>query len=114
MTAGVGSFSLHKERAFRGADPLHAHGRRGGENFSHLVEWCGHPHNRHQWERTAAMPDIRFVVYDPPQDGYPFLAVALSPTEVSAVAYDTRQEAEAHNAARATEAARAKSGDQEA
>ena len=24
------------------------------------------------------MPDIRFVVYDPPQDGYPFLAVALS------------------------------------
>jgi hypothetical protein len=21
-------------------------------------------HNRHQWERTAAMPDIRFVVYD--------------------------------------------------
>jgi hypothetical protein len=41
------------------------------------------------------MPDIRFVVYDPPQDGYPFLAVALSPTEVSAVAYDTRQEAEA-------------------
>ena len=58
------------------------------------------------------MPDIRFVVYDPPQDGYPFLAVALSPTEVSAVAYDTRQEAEAHNAARATEAARAKPGDQ--
>jgi hypothetical protein len=32
------------------------------------------------------MPDIRFVVYVPPQDGYPFLAVALSPTEVSAVA----------------------------
>jgi hypothetical protein len=59
------------------------------------------------------MPDIRFVVYDPPQDGYPFLAVALSPTEVSAVAYDTRQEAEAHNAARATEAARAKPGDQD-
>ena len=58
------------------------------------------------------MPDIRFVVYDPPQDGYPFLAVALSPTEVSAVAYDTRQEAEA--AARATEAARAKPGDQDA
>ena len=60
------------------------------------------------------MPDIRFVVYDPPQDGYPFLAVALSPTEVSAVAYDTRQEAEAHNAARATEAARTKPGDQDA
>ena len=60
------------------------------------------------------MPDIRFVVYDPPQDGYPFLAVALSPTEVSAVAYDTRQEAEAHNAARATEAARPKPGDQDA
>jgi hypothetical protein len=60
------------------------------------------------------MPDIRFVVYDPPQDGYPFLAVALSPTEVSAVAYDTREEAEAHNAARATEAARAKPGDHDA
>jgi hypothetical protein len=48
------------------------------------------------------------------KDGYPFLAVALSPTEVSAVAYDTRQEAEAHNAARATEAARVKPGDQDA
>ena len=47
-----------------------------------------------------------------PQDGYPFLAVALSPTrEVSAVAYDTRQEAEAHIAALATEAARAKPSD---
>jgi hypothetical protein len=98
------------------ANPLRlpAPRRRGGENFSHLVEWCGHAHNRHQWERTAAMPDIRFVVYDPPQDGYPFLAVALSPTEVSAVAYDTRQEAEAHNAARATEAARARPGDHDA
>src|SRR6266536_2233731 len=54
------------------------------------------------------MPTIRLIVYDPPQDGYPFLAVALSPTrEVSAVAYDTRQEAEAHNAALATEAAKA-------
>jgi hypothetical protein len=42
----------------------------------------------------------------------PFLAVALSPTrEVSAVAYDTRQEAEAHIAALATEAARAKPSD---
>jgi hypothetical protein len=52
----------------------------------------------------------------PPQDGYPFLAVALSPTrDVSAVAYDTRQEAEAHNAALATEVARAKpGGDQDA
>jgi hypothetical protein len=55
------------------------------------------------------MSTIRLIVYDPPQDGYPFLAVALSPTrEVSAVAYDTRQEAEAHIAALATEAARAK------
>ena len=36
------------------------------------------------------MPTIRLIVYDPPEDGYPFLAVALSPTrEVSAVAYDT-------------------------
>jgi hypothetical protein len=61
------------------------------------------------------MSTIRLVVYDPPQDGYPFLAVALLPTgEVSAVAYDTLQEAEAHNAALATEAARAKSGDQDA
>ena len=61
------------------------------------------------WGRNPAMPAIRLIVYDPPQDGYPFLAVALSPTrEVSAVAYDTRQEAEAHNAALATEAARAK------
>jgi hypothetical protein len=58
------------------------------------------------------MSTVRLIVYDPPQDGYPFLAVALSPTrEVSAVAYDTRQEAEAHNAALATEAARAKPGD---
>ena len=58
------------------------------------------------------MPTIRLIVYDPPQDGYPFLAVALSPThEVSAVAYDTRQEAEAHNAALAIEAARAKLSD---
>jgi hypothetical protein len=58
------------------------------------------------------MPTIRLVVYDPPQEGYPFLAVALSPTrEVSAVAYDTRQEAEAHNAALATEAARSKLSD---
>ncbi len=58
------------------------------------------------------MPTVRLIVYDPPQDGYPFLAVALSPTrEVSAVAYDTRQEAEAHNAALATEAARVKPGD---
>jgi hypothetical protein len=60
------------------------------------------------------MPGIRYIVYDPPQDGYPFLAVALSPTgEVSAVAYDTAQEAEAHNAAMATEAARAKPGGQD-
>jgi hypothetical protein len=59
-----------------------------------------------------AMPTVRLVVYDPPEDGYPFLAVALSPThEVSAVAYDTRQEAEAHNAALAIEAARAKLSD---
>ena len=58
------------------------------------------------------MPTVRLIVYDPPQDGYPFLAVALSPTrKVSAVAYDTRQEAEAHNAALATEAARVKPGD---
>ena len=57
------------------------------------------------------MPNIRYIVYDPPQDGYPFLAVALSPREVSAVAYDTLQEAEAHIAALATEAARAKPGD---
>jgi hypothetical protein len=58
------------------------------------------------------MPTIRLIVYDPPQDGYPFLAVTLSPTrEVSAVAYDTRQEAEAHIAALATEAARAKPSD---
>jgi hypothetical protein len=58
------------------------------------------------------MSTIRLIVYDPPQDGYPFLAVALSPTrEVSAVAYDTRQEAEAHIAALATEAARAKPSD---
>ena len=43
------------------------------------------------------MPTIRLIVYDPPEDGYPFLAVALSPTrEVSAVAYDTREEAVAH------------------
>jgi hypothetical protein len=69
------------------------------------------------------MPNIRYIVYDPPQDGYPFLAVALSPREVSAVAYDTLQEAEAHItlqeaeahiAALATEAARAKPGDQDA
>jgi hypothetical protein len=53
------------------------------------------------------MPDIRYTVYHPPGPGFPFLAVALSPTgEVSAVAYDTQKEAEAHNAARATEAAR--------
>jgi hypothetical protein len=45
------------------------------------------------------MPNIRYIVYDPPQDGYPFLAVALSPREVSAVAYDTLQEAEAGLAA---------------
>jgi hypothetical protein len=60
------------------------------------------------------MPTIRLIVYDPPQDGYPFLAVALSPSptrEVSAVAYDTRQEAEAHIAALATEAARDKPSD---
>ena len=58
------------------------------------------------------MPTVRLVVYHPPEDGYPFLAVALSPThEFSAVAYDTRQEAEAHNAALATEAARAKLSD---
>ena len=60
------------------------------------------------------MPTIRLIVYDPPEEGYPFLAVALSPSptrEVSAVAYDTRQEAEAHNAALAIEAARAKSID---
>ena len=57
------------------------------------------------------MPTIRLIVYDPPEDGYPFLAVALSPTrEVSAVALP-RQEAEAHIAALATEAARAKPGD---
>jgi hypothetical protein len=55
------------------------------------------------------MPSVRLIVYDPPEDGYPFLAVALSPTrEVSAVGYDTRQEAEAHNAALAIEAARGK------
>jgi hypothetical protein len=63
------------------------------------------------WHLSSAGPmsTIRLIVYDPPQDGYPFLAVALSPTrEVSAVAYDTRQEAEAHIAALATEAARAK------
>ena len=60
----------------------------------------------------CAMPTIRLIVYDPPEDGYPFLAVALSPTrEVSAVAYDTRQEAEAHNSGLAIEAARAKPGD---
>jgi hypothetical protein len=59
-----------------------------------------------------AMSTIRLIVYDPPEDGYPFLAVALSPTrDVSAVAYDTRQEAEAHNSALAFEAARAKPGD---
>ena len=58
------------------------------------------------------MSTIRLIVYDPPQDGYPFLAVALSLTrEVSAVAYNTRQEAEAHIAALATEAARAKPSD---
>ena len=58
------------------------------------------------------MPTVRLIVYHPPEEGYPFLAVALSPThQVSAVAYDTLQEAEAHNAALAIEAARAKSID---
>jgi hypothetical protein len=53
------------------------------------------------------MPTVRLIVYDPPEEGYPFLAVALSPTHaVSAVAYDTRREAEAHIAASAIEAAR--------
>jgi hypothetical protein len=83
-------------------------------NFSPLVEWRGHDHNTHHGKGLCAMPTIRLIVYDPPEDGYPFLAVAiaLSPTrEVSAVAYDTRQEAEAHNAALATEAARAKPSD---
>jgi hypothetical protein len=61
------------------------------------------------------MPSVRYIVYHPPQAGYPFLAVALSPTgEVSAVAYDTAREAEAHNAARATEAARSQPGGQDA
>jgi hypothetical protein len=85
-------------------------------NFSPLVEWRSHDHNTHHGKGLRAMSTIRLIVYDPPEDGYPFLAVALSPTrEVSAVAYDTRQEAEAHNAALATEAARAKpSGDQDA
>jgi hypothetical protein len=66
----------------------------------------------HHGKGLCAMPTIRLIVYDPPEDGYPFLAVALSPTrEVSAVAYDTREEAVAHNAALATEAARAKPSD---
>jgi hypothetical protein len=61
------------------------------------------------------MSTIRLIVYDPPQECSPFMAVALLPTgDVSAVAYDTLQEAEAHNAALATEAARAKPGDQDA
>jgi hypothetical protein len=61
------------------------------------------------------MPSVRYIVYHPPQAGYPFLAVALSPTgEVSAVAYDTAREAEVHNAARATEAARSKPRGQDA
>ena len=59
------------------------------------------------------MPDIRYTVYHPPGPGFPFLAVAFT-GEVSAVAYDTQKEAEAHNAARAIEAARAKPGDQDA
>jgi hypothetical protein len=81
-------------------------------NFSPLVEWSGHDHNTHHGKGLCAMPTVRLIVYDPPEDGYPFLAVALSPTrEVSAVAYDTRQEAEAHNAALAVEAARAKPAD---
>jgi hypothetical protein len=81
-------------------------------NFSPLVEWPSHDHNTHHGKGLCAMPTIRLIVYDPPEDGYPFLAVALSPTrEVSAVAYDTRQEAEAHNAALAIEAARAKPSD---
>jgi hypothetical protein len=25
------------------------------------------------------MPTVRLIVYDPPEEGYPFLAVALSP-----------------------------------
>ena len=29
------------------------------------------------------MPDIRFVVYVPPQDGYPFLAVAFTDRSLS-------------------------------
>ena len=81
-------------------------------NFTPLVECRGQDHNTHHGKGLCAMPTIRLIVYNPPQDGYPFLAVALSPTrEVSAVAYDTRQEAEAHNAALAIEAARAKSID---
>jgi hypothetical protein len=61
------------------------------------------------------MSTIRLIVYDPPQEGYPFLAVAILPTgEVSAVPYNSLREAEAHNAALATEAARTKPGDQDA
>ena len=61
------------------------------------------------------MPGIRYIVYDPPKAGFPFLAVALSPTgEISAVGYDTAEEAEAHNSAMAVEAARTKPGSEDA
>jgi hypothetical protein len=61
-------------------------------NFSPLVECRGHDHNTHHGKGLRTMPTIRLIVYDPPEDGYPFLAVA-------------------HNAALATEAARAKPSD---
>jgi hypothetical protein len=43
-----------------------------------------------------------FIVYVPPKPGFPFLAVMILPNgEVSAVAYRTAEEAEAHNASAA-------------
>jgi L-2-hydroxyglutarate oxidase LhgO len=52
------------------------------------------------------MAGITFVVYDPPTEGLPFLAVAITPDgEVSAVAYPTAYEAELHNSRNVADAA---------
>jgi len=49
---------------------------------------------------------LAFLVYNPPADGFPYLAVMLGfDGNVSAVPYDTLEEAEHHNQVRATEAA---------
>jgi hypothetical protein len=48
---------------------MNVRGRCLSLNFSALVEWRGHDHNTHQGKGLCAMPAIRLIVYDPPQDG---------------------------------------------